>query len=275
MAADTTMLARPTAGLPVARAVLQGQRRTLLLWGIAVAAVCALYTSFYPSMGGGAEMEALIDSMPAGLVEALGYDQIGTANGYLQSTVYGLLGPILLLVFAIGTGARLVAGQEEDGTLELELTAPVTRRQVFTERLGALWLDLVLLVGVVTVATVLLVLALDMDASLVNVLAGSVGLLLLVVAFGTIAFAVGTATGRRGLALGTAAGLAVVAYMLDAIGPTVDLAWMTAVSPFAWYVGGDPLIEGFDGAGLARLAVLTLVAVVAGWTAFRRRDLMV
>jgi ABC-2 type transport system permease protein len=275
MAADTTMLTRPTAGLPVARAVLQGQRRTLLLWGIAVAAVCSLYTSFYPSMGGGAEMEALIDSMPAGLVEALGYDQIGTAAGYLQSTVYGLLGPILLLVFAIGTGARLVAGQEEDGTLELELTAPVTRRQVFTERLGALWLDLVLLVGVVTVATVLLVVALDMDASLTNVLAGSVGLLLLVVAFGTIAFAVGTATGRRGVALGTAAGLAVVAYMLDAIGPTVDLAWMTAVSPFAWYVGGDPLIEGFDGAGLARLAVLTLVAVVAGWTAFRRRDLMV
>jgi ABC-2 type transport system permease protein len=135
MAADTV------PSLPVLRGVLDNQRRTLVLWGIAVAAICAMYAAFYPAMGGGEEMEALLAAMPQALVEAMGYDQIGTAPGYLTSTVYGLLAPILLLVFAIGTGARLIAGQEEDGTLELELASPTPAAGV-PGTLASLWLDL-------------------------------------------------------------------------------------------------------------------------------------
>lgn len=260
--------------LPVTRGVLHTQRRSLLLWGIALAAVSAMYTSFYPSMGGGAEMEALIASMPEGLVQALGYDAIGTPGGYLQSTVFGILGPVLLLVFAIGTGARLVAGQEEDGTLELELTAPVARRQVFGERLLALVIDVTVLTVVVGGVTWLLAAAIGMDVAADLLLAGVVGLWLLVLGFGILALAVGAATGRRVVALGVAAGLAVLAYMLNAIGPGVDVGWMTAVSPFGWYLGGDPLIEGVDPGQLALQAAVPVVAAVAGWWAIDRRDLM-
>lgn len=268
MAADA-----PT--MPITRGVLQAQRRSLVLWGLAVAAVAAIYVSFYPVMGDGAEMQALIDNMPEGLVTALGYDQIGTAGGYLSSTVYGLLAPILLLVFAIGTGARLVAGNEEDGSLELELTAPVARRQVFGERLVSLWADVVLLAGVVTLVVLVLVPALDMEVGAEQILAGSAGLFLLVLGFGTLALAVGAATGRRTVALGTAAGLAVVSFMLDAIGPAVDMGWMTAISPFSWYLGGSPLVEGFDVSGLLKLAVIPVATAAVGWWRFERRDLMV
>lgn len=270
MAADTAPVL-----LPVTRGVLQSQRRALWGWGIAMAAVSVMYTSFYPSMGGGEEMQALLDSMPVGLVEALGYDAIGTAAGYVQSTVYGLLGPILLLVFAVAAGARLIAGQEEDGTLELELTSPVARRRVFGERLLALWLDVLLLVTVLTAATWLITLALDMDVAVGRMLAGSAGLLLLGLGFATLALAVGAATGRRGVALGVAAALAVLAFMLNAIGPAADLDWMSAISPFSWYIGGDPLTQGADVGDLLRLATVPLVAAVAGWWLIERRDLMV
>lgn len=269
MAADTV----PAA--PVLRGVLDNQRRTLALWGIAVAAVCAMYTAFYPAMGGGEEMEALIAAMPEALVEALGYDQIGTPAGFLSSTVYGLLGPVLLLVFAIGTGARLIAGQEEDGTLELELASPAPRRQVYRERLAGLWLDVVVLVAVVTVTTLGLVVGLGMDVGADRMLAGSTGLLLLVLGFGTLSFAVGAATGRRAIALGTAAGLAVLAYVFNAIGPTVGQEWMASVSPFGWYLGGRPLFDGFDAAGLLQLAAVPVIAGAGGLWQFLRRDLLV
>ena len=42
--------------------------------------------------------------------------------------------PLLLLVFAIGLGARAIAGSEQEGTLELLLSNPVTRRTVVAER---------------------------------------------------------------------------------------------------------------------------------------------
>ena len=254
--------------------VLRDQRRSLMLWALALAAVTAMYVSFYPSMGG-ADLQSVIDNMPEGVVTALGYDRIGTPGGYLSSTVYGLLGPVLLLVFAIGTGARLIAGQEEDGTLELELTAPVARRQVLAERLAALWLSVLALVAVVTVITGLLVAALGMDVGLNQILAGSTGMLLLVLGFGTLAMTVGAATGRRAIALGVTAGLAVLAFMLDAIGPTIEAGWMTAVSPFSWYLANNPLVEGFDLQGLALLATVPIVAVIAGTVMFDRRDLMV
>lgn len=267
-------MAAESVAFPVTRGVLHTQRRSLVLWSIAVAAVSAIYVAFWPAMGG-AEMQDLIDSMPEGLVTALRYDQIGSPGGYLSSTVYGLLGPVLLLVFAIGTGARLVAGNEEDGSLELELTSPVARRRIFAERLTALWVDVVLLVAVATLVVTTLVAALDMDVPVDRVLAGSTGLLLLVLGFGTLALAVGAATGRRTTALGAAAGLAVLSFMLDAIGPTVDMDWMTTISPFSWYLGENPLVEGFDVGGLLALAVIPVAAAAAGWWQFDRRDLMV
>lgn len=268
MAADT---AAPGA---VVTDVMDVQRRSLVLWGLALAAIATMYISFYPLMGV-EDMAVLVEDLPEAMINAFGYEQIGTPAGYITSSVYGLLGPILLSVFAIATGTRLLAGQEEDGTLELELTAPISRRRAYTERLIALWLNIVVLVGVLTTVTIALVVALDLDVAVGNILAGSLGLLLLILGFGTIGLAVGAITGRRAIGLGVAAAVAVIAFVLDAIGPTVDVAWMTAISPFSWYLEERPLFTGFDWQGIALLAVVPVVAAAVGLMGYVRRDLMV
>jgi ABC-2 type transport system permease protein len=260
--------------LPVLTGVIRDQRRSLSLWALALAAISAMYIAFYPAIGGTA-MTDMISTMPEDLVVAMGYDRIGTAPGYITSTVYGLLGPILLLVFAILTGARLIAGEEEDGTLELELTSPVERRRVYTERLVALWLDVLVLVTVLTVVSYGLVVALDIDVGLTFLLAGSTGLYLLVIGMGTIAFGIGAITGRRAVALGVAAALAVLAFILDAIGPIVPAGWMTAVSPFSWYLENEPLANGFDVPRLLLLGGVPIVFATIGLVRFARRDLLV
>jgi ABC-2 type transport system permease protein len=264
--------------LPVFAAVLRERRRSLLGWAIALAAVCGIYVAFWPAMGDGAEMQALIDNMPEGLVTAMGYEGIGTPAGYLESTVFGLLGPALLLVFAIGTGARLLAGEEEDGTLELELTHPVSRSRVLAERLLALVVVVVGLTLVVFATTVGLVTALDMDVATEGIAAASVGMGLLVLTFGLLTLGVGAATGRRGVALSVGAGLAVLTYVADAVAPMVAWGgWLEAVSPFSWYLGPEPLVAGFAPevlGGMAGLVAVMLVALAAGTARLGRRDLM-
>lgn len=260
--------------IPIFYTVLGHQRRALLLWGLALAAISTLYLSFYPSMGGDA-MDELVAGLPEEMVTALGYDTMGTAGGWVTSTVYGLLGPVLLLVFAIGGGARLLAGEEEAGTLELEATAPVSRTRLLLQRFAVLVASTVMLVAVITVVCWVLILALEMDVSAVQLLAGSAGLFLLVVGFGSFAFAVGAMTGRRALALGSSATLAVAAFMFDALGPVVELSWMSEVSPFYWYLGQDPLIAGFDWVGLSKLAVIPIIVIAAAVVIFPRRDLQV
>lgn len=254
--------------------VLRSQRRSIVLWAVAISMIAVLYTSFYPSIGA-VKFEVMMESMPPDLISAMGFEDMSSAAGYVSATVYSLLGAILTLVCAIGLGSRLVAGQEEDGVLELELTSPISRGRVYLERLAVLWTTVLAVVAALTVVLLLLSVLLDLGLSVPNALASSLGLLLFAGGLGSLAFAVGAATGRRTVGLGVAAGVAVLAYMLSYIGPLVGGAWMERVSPYYWYIGTKPLIHGADWAGYGLLAALAVVVVVAGAVPFRRRDLMV
>ena len=263
-------LARPGS---VLRWVLREQRRSLLLWSIAVAVVSAIYASFFDVMEP-TEMDALIGSMPEGIVAALGYDQLGSASGFLESTVYALLGPILLLVFGITFAARTLAGGEEDGSLELELSSAVSRRQVVLERYAVLVIQLAVAVTALSLVVVTLVVAIDMDVALTGLFAGGLGLFLLALALSSLTFATGAATGRRVIALTLGAGAAVVGYVANALAPLLeDGRWLEAVSPFAWFLAGDPLVNGIDVVGFGALASVAVVAMAVGVLTFDRRDL--
>ncbi len=259
---------------PILFGVLRDRRKSLAIWAVALFAVSAMYIGFWPMMDG-EEMQAMIDSLPEALVVGMGYDRIGTPGGYITSTVYGLVGPALMLVFSNAMGARLVAGHEEDGTLELELTSPTERGRIYLERMAAMWVCIVALSGVVMAASLVLIVIFSMGVPVVNVLAGTVGFAVFLMGMGTLSLAVGATTGRRSIALGVASALAVAAFMFDAIGPVVGQDWMSAVSPFSWYLGNDPLDNGFDWFGIARLAVVPAVAAAAGYVGFAKRDLMV
>ncbi len=253
--------------------VLRQSRRALVLWAVAVAAVSAMYASFYTVMDG-PEMSAMIEGMPEGLVAALGYDRIGTPAGYLESTVYGLLGPILLMVFGITLGARVLAGVEEDGSLELELTSGVSRRRVLVERYVALVLQLAALTVAVSVAIMVIVAGIDMEVSFGGLAAAGLGMLLFTLAVASVAFAAGAVTGRRAVGLAAGAGVGVLAFIADAFaGMLDDGRWLEALSPFSWYLMGDPLVEGVHVAGFGGLLAVSVVALAIAVTVFDRRDL--
>ena len=257
----------------VAVGALRDLRRSLVGWSLAVAGAAALYTVFYPTIGA-TKFEVMLDAMPD-FAEAMGFDAIVSAAGYVGATVYKLLGAVLTLVCALSFGSRLIAGHEESGTLELDFAAPVSRARVYVERLGVLWLTVLSLVASISAVVLLLDVVLSLGLDRLNVIAIGLGLLAFAGALGTVAFAVGAATGRRGAAVGVSATLAVVAYVFSYLAPLVDQPWMEQVSPFSWYTGDDPLLQGFDWSGVGLLLALALAAAAGGLAMFRRRDLRV
>ncbi|MDV7399338.1 hypothetical protein RZS08_48450, partial [Arthrospira platensis SPKY1] len=91
----------------------------------------------YPSIRDtGAELEAYIESLPEGLMDAfgLGGASLTSPEGYLTSQLYSNLYPIILLIMGIGAATWTIAGAERDGTLEATLAAPVGRVSVAVER---------------------------------------------------------------------------------------------------------------------------------------------
>lgn len=258
--------------LPSLRRVLRDHRRAFWIWGLALAAIVVFYMSFWPTMG-----EAMLDairSMPQALTAALGYDRMDTASGYLNAVAYALIGPILLLVYGLSLAVRLTAGQEEDGTLELDLASPVARARIYWERLAGVWLLLLGLVALLTVGVLLSDPIFDLDVRLPNVLAAGLGLWLLVGGFATFAFAVGAATGRRGIALGAAAGVAVITYVFRGVANAAGVEIYADLSPFSWYLEPDPLANGFHLLSTLELLAVSLACAPLGVWRFRARDLL-
>ncbi|MFI7573989.1 ABC transporter permease subunit [Micromonospora sp. NPDC049497] len=255
---------------------LHDARRSLVGWAVAIAAVGTMYAAFWPTMQT-PEMTKALEAYPEGLLEALNYSDLTSAAGYLGSAVYGLLVPLLVAVFAIAAGARAVAGDEEAGTLDLVLAHPVGRVRLALLRFAAVAAGVVL----VTVLLGLALVALRGPAQLDSITLGgfaamTLHLALFGLAFAALAFAAGAATGRRAMALGAGAGVAVLGYLANSVFPQVEgLRWAQELSPFHWYLGGSPLVDGVQPAGALLLLGSAALLVAAGTAAFARRDIAV
>lgn len=261
----------------VLRKSLRDNRRGWIGWAIALAAVAAMYANFWPTIGKNPQMEEAIKAYPQALKEALHMEDLTRPETYLGATVFGLLVPILLAIMAISAGMKAIAGDEEAGTLDLIAAQPVSRTSLALQRFGAIAVAVAVLAAIVG----LTIIGLRGPAQFAEVSAGNIAatafqLALFGLLFGALAFAVGAWTGRKAVALAVGAGVAVLGYLANSFLPQVEsLKWTQKLSPFHWYLGGDPLTNGLDWAGIGLLAGLSAILVALGTWRFTRRDIAV
>src|SRR2546422_166251 len=71
--------------------------------------------------------------------------EVTTPAGYTTWRIMGLFAPILISIWTILTGARLVRGEEERGSIDVLLSTPVSRLRLLLEKLGALLVAMLLI----------------------------------------------------------------------------------------------------------------------------------
>jgi ABC-2 type transport system permease protein len=256
---------------------LRDQRRSLTYWGIGFGALTIITVLFYPAVSDAPELSELLEDNEAMVrMFAGGFTDLTSPEGYLNSQLYALLVPILFLIFAIAQGSGAIAGEEERGTLDILLSNPTTRLQVLLQKFAAM-VTSILVLGLVLWATVLIGAAIvDMDLSVVRAAEVTASGALLGAVFGTLALALGSATGKRGRSTAVAGAVAVTAYFFNALVPLVDGVEKAAmVSPFYYYLEADPLSNGLYPAHVAALAGMSIVLMVIAVFTFERRDLRV
>jgi ABC-2 type transport system permease protein len=253
------------------RKTWRDDRRALIGWTAGVAAFTAIYTSFYSQFQGAAELKQ--DALPQGMLDFLGIQDMLSPAGYLQATVFSLIGPLLVLMCGVTLTARTIARPEEDGGMELLLVIPLSRRVFAVQRLAATGVALTVVAAVPWILLSVIVPAIGMDISLSNVAAACAGLVALVWCFAGIAFLTGAATGRRGHVLAITGVLGVATYMANAIAGISDsLSWLKWLSPFHYFIGTDPLHTGWHPVELLVLVAVGAVTAIAGVMLFDRRD---
>ncbi|HTS74287.1 MAG TPA: ABC transporter permease subunit [Gaiellaceae bacterium] len=259
----------------LARRGLLDHRRALAGWCIGVIGYTSLLASIFPSFKGSPDLQRLVQRYPDALKQLFGIGQggIGTGAGYLDAELFSLMLPLLVLVLAIGSGARTFAGEEDAGRLELVLSYPLRRRDAVLAKGAALAAEVAIfcVVAFASLAVLSVIAGLDLDTG--RLAAGILSLAVLGLFYGWLALAVGAAVPSKVLALGIAAGTAAVDYLVGGLHALA--AWLNpfrVLSPF-WLVGQSPLQSGVDWWGILVVLGAAAVALVAGALLVERRDL--
>ena len=252
---------------------LRDRRRAMIGWSAGLAGLTGLILLYWPTVKDNPELDRFLRGLPEAVRALTGRSSLTSPAGYLNAELFALMVPLLLLVTAIGMGARAIAGEEERGTLELLLSAPISRRRVLLEKVAAGVLMLAVL-GVVLFA------ALAVGAQLAGMAIGTgrlaataLSVVVLTLPFGALALALGCATGARGAAIGPTVAVAAAAYLLDSLAPLSSaLRPWRVVSPFHWYDAEAVLTGGPRWGYLALLAGTAALLTALAAVLFERRD---
>lgn len=258
------------------RKTLRDGRRALIGWTVGTGLFVLIYASSFSGFQDDAQTaQDTKDRIPDGVASLVGgIGDLSTGAGFLQAVVFQLFAPLLIVACAVAWGNSAVAAPEESGSLDVLMSLPMDRRRFLAERAAAIGVAVLM----VAVAVYVIVLGsnqgLDMGVGFAEITAVCFGLLLIGLVFGAFALAVSAFIGRRAVVLAVTSIVALSTYLLRSLAMEHEsisaLRWL---SPFQYYLGSDPLLNGFAWGHLAVLAALAAVLTAIALFAFERRDI--
>lgn len=253
------------------------RRELAASWRGPLIAVVAIFATLLLGMGVYAQMDVgIFDTLPEAARNLMGIPEGAGVETLAYSYMLDTMGSMVLGGIAIAIGARAVAGEESDGTLSLVLGAGSSRVR-FAAWKGVALALLVILSGVAIWASAELApIVLGIEKGDVMLAASLSHLTANALLHGFLAFAIGAATGRRGLAVAVSAAVMVLGWLLAGLLPLFDeTTELAKFVPWTWFNGSQPLINGFDGGHLALQLGSVVLFFVVGVVGFVRRDLRI
>jgi len=255
---------------PATRITLRLRRTGTLSAAVGLIAVMAAVGALFPAVGH--TIGKL--NVPTGVANLLGGADYGTITGWFRSEIAEIYGPLVIAALAITGAAAATAGEEEDRILALVLAHPIRRSRLVAAKAAAIALIVFVIAFAVWVGLIVGVAAGGGGITLAHMTALAIQLAFFGLASGAVALALGAGTGRRSVASGGAAVVAILGWLVNSFAPLVAaIAWLKYLTLFYYYAGYDPLARGIGVLGLVVLGGVTFALTAGAILAFGRRDL--
>jgi ABC-2 type transport system permease protein len=179
---------------------LRFRRNGIIGWGLGVSMLPLMYLSIYPQFA--EQMGAFEELMDLAIYQAMGIS-MADFEGYAASTVINI-SPVIVGIYAIINSTGTLAGEEDNGRLELIVTLPVPRWQIVATKAIATGIALfliLLIVGLISAGAMAVFLSqIETAVTPVGFLIGILSAWPLVMATATIGFFFGAVAPSRRIA---------------------------------------------------------------------------
>lgn len=247
------------------------QKRFMALgWFIGIALVTTLTMSVYNSFSGGEIGESLQQLPPAIQKLAGDLESFKTVGGYISQQIFALRMPLLLIILSIAILISVTATEEQQGLVETQLSLPISRTKLLVQKLSAA-LTVIIVASFGALAGIQAGLAIvGQTYDMLDVVPLMISCLLVAICYGLVGFTVAAVTGKRGLALGIASGLAFLSFLINSMAPSTSaLEPFDTFTLFHYYATSG----GYDLGNLALLSSVAAVLIAISLVAFNRRDI--
>lgn len=230
--------------------------------------IVVLFPTFKDSFG--TSLENVPESLKSLFGEAADYQRI---EGFVE--IQGFMQMIFLtFIYGIILFTGLLAGEEGEGTLQTLLAQPVSRSRVYFEKLlaGAAILGIVSLALAAAVFAGVAIIGESIDFG--RVMQATFMQWLVSMVLSLFGYAVGAATGKRGIAGALAGVFTFAGYMITTLVTTVEaLKPVNYLSPFKYFNNTRILDNGLQLSNVSVLVVACSALVLIGWLVFVKRDI--
>jgi ABC-2 type transport system permease protein len=253
------------------------QRKFFILWWtVGISTLIAVTAISYRALG---THTGQLDEAFKGLTDSaggfFGGSDFFSPAGYLSSQIYYMLLPILLIVMSVVLVNSLVGRDENDGTIELILARPVSRRQLLLAKALAGLVITMIIAGLSFIVTLVSVRIANIPINNLYLLNTHITSFLFSLSFGAIAFCLMSASRiTRGLGSPAAIIFSLGSYMISSLSSFVH--WLNVPAKFAPYHYYDTvsLLSGKTNRGLLLyLFIVYMVSLTVALWGYSRRDI--
>ncbi len=248
----------------------------ILGWGIGLAVLGYFLLDIYDTMFvEDVNIVQIMEIFPEEVMAFFGGSDVNiyAPEGFLHIEFFSYM-PIILGIMAITSATSLIVKKEEDGTLELILTQPISRTAVFWSKLLALILSLILIMAIIWCGFALGLERVDrIDIDLSQLVLSLLSLFAVLLVFLSLALFLGMVLPSSGAASLVTGFLLIASWFITSLTPfNENLEPINRFSPMRFYQGGGAL-AGFNQQHFFVLMGISLVFIVLAWVLFERRDL--
>jgi len=218
-------------------------------------------------------LQQLLNAFPEDLLAFFGGDvNLFSPGGFLHLEFFSYM-PIILGIMVISAATSLITKEEENGTLELILSQPISRSALFWSRLAALVLSLLLILALMWGGLAIGLELNNFDLTLEALIFPLVSLLAVLMVFLSLALFLSMILPTSSSA-GLVSGFILIAsYFISSLARIdEDLEGINRFSPLKYYQGGSA-VNGLDGQNLLILLGLSVIFIAFAWFFFVKRDL--